>query len=478
MRKVFLDDLPRWGNYGHIDWEKSIGYKVKFIYDDIEGEIEIINHNGNYIYIKYLNKEPYRIISGHFRECKLGNLLGKFTNEFKIELGITFEDDKRNLTIIDREYRSKIIKDVIIQTLKWYKYKCNKCGCDNNWVDESSLIQGVGCSVCCPTPRTIVEGINDIPTTAPWMVKYFQGGYDESKLYTKNSGKKIYPVCPDCGRVKTKLLGIQDIYMGHSIGCTCGDGVSYPNKFMFSLLEQAQVKFETEYSPNWIKPKRFDFYFELNSKKYIVEMDGEFHIKDNGISGQTKEKSKEIDEYKSKLAEENGIIVIRIDSLISELEYIKNNIIHSKLNDLINLKDVDWLKCEEFSLKNLVKIACNYKMINPDISTDEIGNILKLSRSTIISYLKNGTKLGWCLYDAKEENRKRNIRGGKGSAKKNGKIVEIFKDKLSLGIFDNCYDLSRQSEEIFKIKLLPSQISEVSRGDKLIYKGFTFKYVT
>ena len=40
------------------------------------------------------------------------------------------------------------------------------------------------------------------------MVKYFQGGIDEARRYTYNSRQKIYPICPDCGRVKDK-----DIYV-------------------------------------------------------------------------------------------------------------------------------------------------------------------------------------------------------------------------------------------------------------------------
>ena len=42
MRKVFLDELPRGGkcvNKNSINWKESIGYKVKFVYDNIEGII-------------------------------------------------------------------------------------------------------------------------------------------------------------------------------------------------------------------------------------------------------------------------------------------------------------------------------------------------------------------------------------------------------------------------------------------------------
>lgn len=39
-----------------------------------------------------------------------------------------------------------------------------------------------------------VEGYNDITTTDPWMIPYFQGGYDETKQYMSMSGKTIYLV--------------------------------------------------------------------------------------------------------------------------------------------------------------------------------------------------------------------------------------------------------------------------------------------
>ena len=41
MRKVFLDELPRKNK--NINWKQSVGYVVKFIYDDIEGGVEIID---------------------------------------------------------------------------------------------------------------------------------------------------------------------------------------------------------------------------------------------------------------------------------------------------------------------------------------------------------------------------------------------------------------------------------------------------
>ena len=43
--KVDTSNLPKKGN--RIDWKKSIGYKVKFIYEDLSGEIEIVDRLDN-----------------------------------------------------------------------------------------------------------------------------------------------------------------------------------------------------------------------------------------------------------------------------------------------------------------------------------------------------------------------------------------------------------------------------------------------
>jgi very-short-patch-repair endonuclease len=305
------------------------------------------------------------------------------------------------------------------------------------------------------------------------MVKYFQGGYDEAKLYTKSSGKKIYPICPDCGKIKGKAISICDIYFSHSIWCTCGDGLSYPNKIGFALLEQLEIDFKTEYSPDWCKYEfkdklrhgKYDFYFELENRKYIIEMDGGFHSNDNKMTGQRKEESKNIDCYKDELAKEYGIDVIRIDCDKSELDYIKNNVINSNLSKLFDLSKIEWEKCEEFALRNLVKKACDLW----DEKTNnimQISIILKLSSGTIRKYLNQGSRLRWCKYDGKKEMKKAN-----------SKRVEVFKDDISLGVFESCVEVEKQSESLFRITLNSSWISQVCLGRQKHHKGFTFKHI-
>ena len=431
MILVILDNLPTWNigtNAGSINWKLSKGHSVHFIYNEIKGFVEIIDKQGKYLFIKYLDKPIFKITTDNFRRGKLGKMLEKYTCDFKYDIGQIVKNKKINAIIIDR--KKKI--DVSGIERKWYKYKCNKCGFDcgehyknkehkeEYWIDESGLLNEKGCACCCNPSKIIVEGINDIPTTSPFMILYFQGGYNEAKMYTKGSEYKIQPLCPDCGQIKDKSMKICDIYKRRSIACNCSDKVSYPNKFSYSLLEQLSevYKFdylEREYNPSWVGKKRYDNYFVYNRKEYILEIDGGWHKVDNKMSGQTKEESKFIDEEKDLKAKEHGIEVIRIDCEKSELEFIKDNILSSKLSKLFDLSKIDWLKCEEYALSNRAKECCEH-WNNGTNSTKEISKIMNMNRSTIIEYLKKGNNI-WCSYNAKEEMRKNGARNGALSRK-------------------------------------------------------------
>lgn len=498
-RNMFIDDLPRKGKTSQIDGLKCIGYKVKFIFDDIEGEVEIVDYKDGYFYIKYLDKPVYKILSDGFKKCRLSILLNKKSDEFKYGIGQVFKDNKRDLTIIDRKV---IVKERIYKNrknksntqVKWYKYKCNICGfeCGEHyknqeykeeyWIEESNLTTGNGCSCC--TNQIVVKGYNDVPTTAPFIIPYFQGGYDEAKMYNYKSNHKIYPKCPDCGRVKDKPTTVCNIITSGSIRCACGDGISYPEKLMIAVLEQLEVNFITEYSPEWckyisfnniskIKTGRYDF--KLNDYPYIIEMDGAWHSKDNKMSGTKKEESEYIDFIKDKLAKENGYEVIRIDcNYISDrFKYIKNNLLKSNLSELFDLSIIDWSNAEHFALTNLAKKSCD--LWNSGIhSTKEISKILKIKYfGTIIGYLKKGNELGLCNYNPAEEMRKSLAKG----CISNRKPVQILKDGILLGVFESVKDLEDKSELTFGVKLNALCMRSVCSNHTKQHKGFTFKYI-
>lgn len=469
--KVFIDILPRKENSNKINWLNAIGYSVKFIYDNIEDNLTIVNYykESRELEIKYKDRSQ-KIKVHNFTNCQLGNVLGKYTSDFKIGIGTNLKDNKKDITIINREYR----KNKMNQNQKWYKYHCNK---DNyeGWMVESSVLKGIGCSCC--NGKIVVEGINDITTTAPWLIPYFQGGYDEAKLYTKNSGKKIFPICLDCGRVKDKAMSISDIYKRHTIGCQCNDKKSYISKYVFNMLEQLKIDFEVEKKYDWCNfynPfKQKDTYgiydFVIEDMKLIIEADGGWHRKDNNISGQTKEESEWLDNIKDKLAYENGYKIIRI----SDDGDVKQNILDSDLSELFDLNNIDWNKCNEFALSNLIKQVCKYWNTNLNFTTKDISEKFNISQFCVIEYLKKGSMLNWCNYDSKEEMRKNAPKNGE----KTSKLIIIFKDDILLGLFKSRSELERQSEKLFGVRLIGSNISHSCKF-KNKYKEFHFKYVS
>jgi hypothetical protein len=402
MREVYLDTLPkRYGLGGNkdkvvVDWKNSIGCKVKFVYEEIEGEVEILDYNSktSRLLIKFKDDE-IEIKAGNFTRCKIGNLIGKKSSKFKIEVGQEFIYNNQNMAIIDRKYTPRSQSNQ--SESKFYKYKCNICGWGEGWIGESLLLrQKSGCSCC--NGKTVVEGINDIPTTAPWMVKYFQGGYEEAKKYTRRSDKKIIPICPDCKTVKDKEIYIGNIYETKSIGCECGDSISYPTKFIYSMLKQLNIDFKREKIFDWAKNKRYDFYIpEINT---IIEVNGRQHYSTSfvGIGGRTLLEEQSNDKEKEMSALENGISnYIVIDARISESAFMIDSILNNELvKSIFDISKVNWEECEKFARNNMALEVCKFKKENPDMNPMRIAEVFEISHNTVRRYLNSGNTFGWC----------------------------------------------------------------------------------
>lgn len=489
MRKIFLDDLPKGGGSGisssNINWLKSIGYDVKFIYDNIEGDFTIKNYDKKLriLLIEYDNF-LYEIDTRPFLQCKLDKILKKGIFDFKYNIGVILKDDSRDMVITDREIRKKTyIKKNGSESRcnqKWYKYTCNKCGWTEGWIEENNLLRNIGCSCCSSQSRIVVEGINDIPTTNPELIKYFQGGYEEAKLYTKSSGQKIYPICPDCGMIKDKPMTINAIYNQHSIYCSCSDSFKFPEKFMHGILNQLKINFRMQLTKTkfkWCGKYKYDFYFKINRDSYIIETHGNQHYEENTNFQMSLIEQQENDRLKKELALANGIKeenYIVIDCRKSTLEWIRDNdngILQSRLSELFDLNNINWIKAEEFALSNRVKEVCFIKKENPNLTIKDISNLTKYSTGTIRTWLKHGNKLGWCEYNIIKERQRSAI------INNISKKVEIFKDGISLGVFSSCAELERQSEALFGVKLDSGNISKACSGKRKHVKGFGFQYI-
>lgn len=325
--------------------------------------------------------------------------------KFKLSIDDMVTSYDRNMKIIDREYRPKTAYKngkPYNHNEKWYRYKCLKCG-NTDWVIEDAFVghQHVGCNACCHPPKKLVPGINDIATIAPWMVRYFENPEDATK-YMKTTKQVIEFVCPDCSRKHRKSIGT--VYACHNLSCPCQDGWSYPNKFMYSILEQVGVNFESEKLFDWSNDRRYDDYIEYNGLKIITEQHGVQHYeREINKNGRTVKEEQENDKTKYNLAIQNGIDhYLIIDCRESTKEYIQNSVLNSSLFSILNInpKDIDFNKCDEFATSNIVKQFCNYKNKHPEMTIREIVPLFHIVYGTGLRWVKKGVKLGWCEYES------------------------------------------------------------------------------
>ena len=257
-----------------------------------------------------------------------------------------------------------------------------------------------GCPYC--SGKYVWVGFNDLWTTREDIASLLKNP-DDGYRYTQHSNQKVEFVCPDCNSLLVKT--INDVsYRGLSCS-VCSDGISYPNKFGRAFLKQLPLKqLKYEYQPDWAKPYFYDNYFEYNDTKYIVEMDGGFHYDEEVKYGVPLEERQRIDDIKTSLAIQTGVNIIRIECLVSDCDYIKNNIIHSDLNEIFNLSNINWSLCDMCAQTSLVKEACIlYQSGIHKIS--EIAKKLNICYSTTSRYLQKGAKLGLCNYQIKTKDK-------------------------------------------------------------------------
>jgi len=324
--------------------------------------------------------------------------------KYKYNIGDVITSNNRNLEIIDREIREverrhRANNKPFLQRLKFYKYHCNNCG-NEDWIKEHYLDDteySTGCNACCKTAEKVVKGINDVATTAPWMVPYFVNPND-AFIYCKSTRKKTKFKCLDCGKIYER--SVAHIYSTNGVKCICGDGQSYPNKFMYSLLEQIGVNFTTEKSFDWSENKFYDDYIEYNGLKIITEQHGRQHYDKQINLSRCLEQEKDNDKLKRNLALSNGIdYYFVIDCRDSDKEYIKNSICQSGLLELLNVSqdDIDWEQCSSFASSNLAKSVCDYLNEHPVMKMADIASHFRVSKKTIKRYQNIGKQNGWII---------------------------------------------------------------------------------
>ena len=293
----------------------------------------------------------------------------------------------------------------------YYLYKsCDKkiwIKCQNKSYHEDFLIScnkmnrslksgNYGCPYCV---NQKVHPLDSVATRFPHIKELV---IDDIDLYNipPNSEIRVKCKCPKCGFLQRKTKSIYSL-AHHPFCCElCSDGISYPNKFMCNVLLQLNIDFITEYHPNWIENRYYDFY--IPSLNLIIEMDGGMG---HGVETkfQKAEEGIEIDKIKDSKALEQGLKVIRIDcdydQVCNRFNYIKNNTI-KQLNSYLDLSSINWILVNDKSTKSYVLET--WDLWNEGMGTIEISQKLNISSTTVSNYLKEGDKIGKVKYDGKQ----------------------------------------------------------------------------
>ena len=149
------------------------------------------------------------------------------------------------------------------------------------------------CPKCHPKScKGVMEGVNDIHTTNPYIESILKDKQDAYR-YSQFSHVKTWFVCPQCGN--EVYADISNVSSSGTLFCpSCSTNISFAEKFMINLFRKLEIDNEYQFSPEWIGLKRYDFQFNIDDKKYILEIDGSWHISDDNLSGITAEQQKKL----------------------------------------------------------------------------------------------------------------------------------------------------------------------------------------
>ena len=283
--------------------------------------------------------------------------------------------------------------------------------------------------------------------------------------------KRYVVQCLNCNAISKK----NETGLKNFNGCSkCNDGISYPEKFFLSLLNQLNIQYIYQKQFKWSNRIRYDFYIpHLNC---IIETNGNEHYnKKYKYHGNTYIEVHKQDIFKKELAINNNIkYYIELDCRKSESNFIKSSIMNSKLSELFNLYSIDFNKCHTDSCFSYIKIISD--LWNSGIkSHKQISPITGLKKELITKYLNKATQLGLCNYTQSEMlNATIQYNGGNCNCKKilcitTGEIFDSIKEATEK------YNIYRTglSDYLGGKKVLKSMGTNPITKEKLTWKYLT-----
>lgn len=349
MRKIILDSLPtkKYGDKNRIDWKNANGAIVEFVYDDLIGNIKILNAkpSDKIIEIEYNNIRE-KIDKSSFINCKIGRIIGK-QNSRGIVQGISDIATTDSWMIGYFQGGLEEAKRYSSGSNKAIYPICPYCGRIKNKeikIKDIKKMHGISC-VC-----------ND------------KMPYPEKVMYTL-----------------LEYLNIPFVYH-YSDEWTCDRKQKFEYDFKIlknKLCDECLIEMQ-------------------GAQHYLVHG---FAYK----GGRTLNEEKDNDLRKKNCAYLNGYddnTYFQIDCLESNFEYIISNILHCKFtkNFILNNNDLEKVKRKTYS--NLCKKVCLYYKERDYMTACEIAKIFNIGKWRAIKFLKIGSELGWCNYNPVEKIKK------------------------------------------------------------------------
>lgn len=347
-----------------------------------------------------------------------------------------------------------------------YICKCNK----NHIFFKRQTKIYTSCPYC--TNRIIEKGVNDISTT---NYELFNMLIDKDFEYShcETSQEKTDWKCSTCNNIIHNRTPYSILERG--LCCpSCSDGISYGEKFIYNLLNEIGVDFVYQLSSkkvDWCDKYKYDFY--IPCVDCIIEVMGLQHYKD--CSWSTYEETHKNDLFKKKLALNNVKYYIELDARYSNLNYIKQSILRSKLDDILSLflYHISWKKIHKKSLSSILDtIVDKYNNVTKDIN--DLSDMTGLSNVTIVRYLKNANELRLCDYDTKNKKIDTLNKNHSMNSERYSKPVMCLNDG---NVFRNAKIAQSISDELYNKHLDSRNISTVCHGKEKATKGFRFKFI-
>lgn len=213
------------------------------------------------------------------------------------------------------------------------------------------------------------------------------------KINYNNSSVRGYEIeCMDCHYVyKTREDKI-------STCPVCGKKTSYSERFVYSILKQANITFVPQMEFEWLHNRFYDVY--LPDYNAIIEIHGMQHYKPTKMNSkntpeETYKINIEADNIKYNAAITNGLNYYIINA--SEPDYLfqetKNTL------NFIDFAKISELECEKFANYKNIKQEC--ELWNQGYNIEEIHKQLHIPLQTVQHKLRLGNKCGMCNYSKK-----------------------------------------------------------------------------